>query len=538
MADRILPLTCGLLILTLPLQQLPSKIHGVLEQISQMFGRKLLYIKIEPTLGATPFKTPSRLDLIKFMPTIYQAAINVDSKMDVRILNPIDNQQFKYKLRSIPDLIITTNHEPNASIAHLKEYISGRFQDLTKEGLLYDNVCPNEDESVELATPTYPTVGNDDQNKTYDNVCLGGTFDGIHVGHKIMFSEATLRCNKKIVVGVTDTNLTKSKILWEIIKPLDERLEEVEEYLKEIDPSIQREVVPISDMYGPTLTQRDLQYLVVSEETLKGGEKVNTERQRKGWPSMDVGIVPLLHDNQDLMTKINEKKVSSSTIRLSRLGTIIRPPKPNLSIPRRPYLIGLTGGIASGKTAIGHYLESLGLGYINYDLLGHQTYAIVDSPVYKNILQYFGDDILKDDGSQQVDRGKLGKVVFGDKEKLEKLNSIVWPAIYDLVQENIDKMKEEHDIIVLESALLIESKQTERVHQVWVTIVPRDEAIKRLMNSRNLSVEDAEQRVGSQIDNITRVKQANVVFCSMWEREFTQQQVRKALDELKMNYLE
>lgn len=375
--------------------------------------------------------------------------------------------------------------------------------------------------------------------RMFKNVCIGGTFDGIHAGHKLLFNEATKLCKERLVVGVTDTSMIKSKILWELIAPVDERIHEVREYLTVLNQNLTYDIVPINDIYGPTIVEEDLQCIVVSKETFRGADKINEARLEKGWPKLEVHIVNLLEEESSSITsamkRLKEKKVSSSLMRMEKLGTIIRPPVPNKSIPDRPYLIGLTGGVASGKTAVGKYLQTLGLGYINYDIMGHKTYDKVDSPIYNQIVDYFGTSIL-DPETKQIVRGTLGKIVFSDKSKLDKLNEIVWPGIYALVDEEIERLKIKHDAIVLESALLIESGQTSRVHQVWTTIIPPEEAVKRQVESRGLDKEEALRRVKAQADNMTRVRQSNAVFCSLWEPEFTQQQVRKCINELKTNY--
>lgn len=374
----------------------------------------------------------------------------------------------------------------------------------------------------------------------FKKVCLGGTFDGIHSGHKLLLGEALKLCENRLVVGVTDIKLIKSKILWELIAPVDDRIKTVRDYLVSMNSKLDYNIVPINDIYGPTIEERDLECIVVSEETVGGAKKVNEARAEKGWPELKIHIVNLVQENNaalsDSMNRLNEKKVSSSLMRLDKLGTILRKPSINPDIPDRPYLIGLTGGVASGKTAIGNYLQTLGFGYISYDLMGHKAYASKESAAYLKIRDYFGDSIL-DEQSGLIDRGKLGKIVFNDQEKLNKLNAIVWPVIYQLVDEELSKIKDKFEVVVLESALLVETKQTKRVHQVWTTMVPPEEAVRRQIKDRGLSKEEAEKRVASQVDNLTRVRASNAVFCSLWEPEFTQKQVQKCVDELRKYYI-
>lgn len=374
----------------------------------------------------------------------------------------------------------------------------------------------------------------------FKSVCLGGTFDGIHAGHKLLLGEATKICKERLVVGVTDDQMIKKKVLWELIMPYEERIRGLKEYLNTLNNSLTYQIVPLKELYGPTITDKDLDCIVVSEETIKGASKINEARRDKDWPELKVHVVNLIEDtnktNQDNLTRLHEHKVSSSLLRVQKLGKIIRPPVPNNSIPNRPYLIGLTGGVASGKSTIANYLESLGFGCINYDLTAHKTYEQIGSPVYEQIVEYFGEQILNE-STKQINRSALGKIVFSDQNKLHKLNSIVWPAMYKLVDSQIEQLKDKHEIIFLESALLVESNQDKRVHQIWTTIVPKEEAIKRQMESRGLSREEAEKRLNSQTDNLTRVKHSNAVFCTLWEQNFTQQQVDRALKELREKYL-
>lgn len=109
---------------------------------------------------------------------------------------------------------------------------------------------------------------------------------------------------------------------------------------------------------------------------------------------------------------------------------------------------------------------------------------------------------------------------------------MVWPEIRRLYTEEIDKMKKEgfEGVIILDAAVLLEAGWNADCHDVWVSIVPPSEAIKRITERDRLTSEQAENRVKAQLSNSERVAKANVVFCSLWEPEVTAAQVRKAWD--------
>lgn len=147
-----------------------------------------------------------------------------------------------------------------------------------------------------------------------------------------------------------------------------------------------------------------------------------------------------------------------------------------LKEPSLPYIIGLTGGSASGKSTICDYLSSLSIATINCDQLGHQAYT-PGTECYNRIVQTFGEDILNEEKSQ-INRKVLGSKVFGNAGELKKLTDIVWPEIRRLA---LDKIKESihqgHKIIVLDAAVLLEAGWDDLCHEVWVVFVPKDEVI-------------------------------------------------------------
>lgn len=376
----------------------------------------------------------------------------------------------------------------------------------------------------------------------FKHVCLGGTFDTIHEGHHKLLSQAVAICTEILTIGVTDESMLGKKTLAELIRPLHVRVEDVKGYVnnlcKEQGKKLTLNIQPIFDPFGPAITDDTISAIVVSQETISGGKKINEIRKSKGFTELEVFTVDLVEAPKK-ESNLEENKVSSSTARLRRLGTLIREPNPLIhnSIPYPPYLIGLSGGIAAGKSNIANELAKLGAGIIDSDKVAHSSYE-KGTDVYKQIISEFGSDVL-DGETQQINRRKLGEKVFGNSQAKCKLESIVWPATRKLVENEIRRLnvQDKKEVIIVEAAQLIEAKWQERLHQIWVTFVPEGEAIKRTMERNNLSMEEAKKRVAAQMSNKERLSHANVVFCTLWDRAFTHTQVLRAWDMLHKRFI-
>lgn len=120
-----------------------------------------------------------------------------------------------------------------------------------------------------------------DLTRCWGDVALGGTFDNIHNGHRLLLTLSALQTTRRILVGLANGPLLASKVLPELIKPVEERVLDVKRFLGDVKAGIEHDVVPITDVYGPTAWDDKLECLVVSPETARGADKVNAERERK-----------------------------------------------------------------------------------------------------------------------------------------------------------------------------------------------------------------------------------------------------------------
>ena len=172
-------------------------------------------------------------------------------------------------------------------------------------------------------------------------------------------------------------------------------------------------------------------------------------------------------------------------------------------------VLGLTGGIASGKSTAAERLRELGATVLDADRFGHRAYD-KDSEGYHAVVNTFGQDIVGEDG--EIDRRVLGGKVFGDPEQMDRLTAIVWPVIRRFASEEIAELREREPerVIVLEAAVLIEASWQDLADEVWVVHVAPEAARQRLMERNGLTAEQAQARIDSQITNQERLEHADV----------------------------
>ncbi|HNY50027.1 MAG TPA: dephospho-CoA kinase [Smithella sp.] len=160
--------------------------------------------------------------------------------------------------------------------------------------------------------------------------------------------------------------------------------------------------------------------------------------------------------------------------------------------------VGLTGGIACGKSTVAGMFVEKGAYLIDFDRLAHQVQE-KGKPAWQKIVDYFGKVILAQDGT--IDRVKLGNIVFADKNKLAELNKIVHPFVYGEWDARLEKIKRKdaHAIVLADIPLLFEGNKQHLFDLTMLVLIDPEEQINRLIKRNKISRDEAEKRLKSQM---------------------------------------
>ncbi|EPY88170.1 bifunctional coenzyme A synthase [Camelus ferus] len=541
----------GLLVLTRPLASLAPRLASILTSAARLVNHTL-YVHLQPGMSlegsAQPQSSPvqATFEVIDFITHLYAGA-DVHRHLDVRVL--LTNIRTKSFLPPQPSSVQNLAHPPEVVLTDFQTLDGSQYNPVKQQleryatscysccpqlssVLLYPDyepaVLPVESLDVPLPSairPTSPVARSAKQPvRGYHRGAVGGTFDRLHNAHKVLLSVACILAQEQLVVGVADKDLLKSKVLPELLQPYSERVERLSEFLVDIKPSLAFDFIPLLDPYGPAGSDPSLEFLVVSEETYRGGMAVNRFRLENDLEELTLYQIQLL---KDLNNKENEEdKVSSSSFRQQMLGNLLRPPHKRPELPPGLYVIGLTGISGSGKSSIAQRLKGLGAYVIDSDHLGHRAYA-PGGPAYEPVVEAFGTDILHKDGI--INRKVLGSRVFGNKKQLKILTDIMWPVIAKLAREEMDQaVAEGKHVCVIDAAVLLEAGWKNMVHEVWTVVIPETEAIRRIVERDGLSEAAAQSRLQSQMSGQELVDQSHVVLSTLWEPQVTQRQVEYA----------
>ncbi|MBN9663447.1 MAG: dephospho-CoA kinase [Acidobacteria bacterium] len=194
--------------------------------------------------------------------------------------------------------------------------------------------------------------------------------------------------------------------------------------------------------------------------------------------------------------------------------------------------VGLTGGLATGKTFVGRALADLGCRLLSADELGHQA-LLPGAPAYLQAVEAFGEEIL--DSDSRIDRRKLGAVVFGDPRKLERLNSFVHPAVIAAEEQWILAVQTEdpHSIAVVEAAILIETGSYRRFDKLVLTVCTDEQQIARAIKRDGLTRQEIVDRLNRQMPLEEKRKYADYVIDTSGEKDGTLAQVQRLYKDLR-----
>jgi dephospho-CoA kinase len=172
-------------------------------------------------------------------------------------------------------------------------------------------------------------------------------------------------------------------------------------------------------------------------------------------------------------------------------------------------VVGLTGGIGSGKSTFAALLLERGAQIIDADLLGRDALK-PGRPAWHSVVDQFGDEILVP-GALEIDRQRLARVVFGDRGKLQALNVIVHPVIMKGIADQLDHLANTDDVVVIDAALIVETG-LKGVVDVLIVVTADDEARRdRLIAERGMDARDIDARIASQTPQERLVAEADIV---------------------------
>jgi dephospho-CoA kinase len=195
-------------------------------------------------------------------------------------------------------------------------------------------------------------------------------------------------------------------------------------------------------------------------------------------------------------------------------------------------IIGLTGGIASGKSTVSNMLKKRGFAVVDADLAARKVVE-PGEPAYRQIVEQFGREILLDDGT--LDRAKLGAIVFNEEEKRRQLNAIVHPAVRKKMKEwEEEAVQSGKKTIILDIPLLFESRLQHMAEKIIVVSVDEKTQLKRLMERNGFREEEALARIQAQMPLAEKKKMADAVIDNSGSLGETEKQVEHLIQKWKM----
>ncbi|GGO86902.1 dephospho-CoA kinase [Nocardioides phosphati] len=190
--------------------------------------------------------------------------------------------------------------------------------------------------------------------------------------------------------------------------------------------------------------------------------------------------------------------------------------------------LGLTGGIASGKSTVSRIFAELGAIIIDSDVLAREVVA-PGTEGLAEVVAAFGPEILTEDG--EMDRAKVGAIVFADPDKRKVLEQVIHPRVFLRALE-IDQAAGEHDVVINDIPLLVETNQADRFDAVVVVDVPTELQVERMVRDRGMTPDEASARIAAQASREQRLAVATYVIENTGTLEELRERVRQVWDQL------
>lgn len=198
------------------------------------------------------------------------------------------------------------------------------------------------------------------------------------------------------------------------------------------------------------------------------------------------------------------------------------------------FKLGLTGGIATGKTTISNYLKSIDIPVLDADEYARKVVE-PGTPGLAEITNTFGEQVLRADGS--LNRKLLGQIVFNDSSSRQTLNDITHPRIQQMMADELHRLAEQQiPLVILDIPLLLENRNVAGADAVMVVTIPESLQLTRLMQRNNLTEKEAQSRISAQMPLVEKEKLADFVIDNSGTISSTQKQVEKVIQKIRQSF--
>lgn len=299
------------------------------EVVSQESGRVVVWIESDELNSP---KYQEWKEIHRLLTTIYIRATEVTHRLD-KVLFQVDVVLRRPGHLSWTDKAQALGFEPTkVYLKHAGESVQECDRDSSM--LIMDR-------DPQTVSSDIPVFGSTNESYQFPVVAMGGTFDHLHAGHKILLSCAAFLATSKLIVGMTSDSLLTKKRHVEILEHLDERTKKTREFLQLVKPGLELDLPPLTDIYGPTGWDPNVQALVVSKETLSGANAIATHRREKDLPPLKDFVIDVIAPDGSNITsedgsKLKDLKISSTAIREYIVATPSRTAEQSKYTPRGP----------------------------------------------------------------------------------------------------------------------------------------------------------------------------------------------------------